>query len=259
MVFAGQGDAQRSLSLLWRGAQATARPGPKQGLTVDAIVSAAIAVADESGMSALSMRAVGERLGRTAMALYTYVPNKSELLDLMYDRAFAELTSPAPADDGWRAAVTAWAEQLWDFYVRHPWVLQVSQARPVLGPNEFGSMETIAAILRDTGLPPSSVRPVVSALAHLVRGAAQAMAESREAAASTGMTDETWWYARSAVLQEIAPDLTERYPALMWMESDVTEPDDGSSYLEHQVRTAFVAGLGVLLDGVEAAIGRAAR
>ncbi len=94
MVFAGQGDPRRTLSLLWRAeAPPPARtgPGPKPRLSVDAIVAAAVAIADEEGMDALSMRAVGDRLGRTAMALYTHVPGKSELLDLMYDAVHAEL------------------------------------------------------------------------------------------------------------------------------------------------------------------------
>ncbi|WP_051710525.1 TetR/AcrR family transcriptional regulator [Streptomyces sp. NRRL S-350] len=128
-VHAGQGAAHRSLTLLWGGREEP-RPGcsgPKPGLSVDAIVSAGIAVAGAEGMAALSMRAVGERLGRTAMALYTYVPGKAELLDLMHDRVLAEMPEPpeppepagrpafavgsAPAD-GWRGAVTTWAEEL---------------------------------------------------------------------------------------------------------------------------------------------------
>ena len=93
VVFAGQGDARRSMALLWRatGPEPRTGPGPKPGLSVDMIVDAAIAVADEQGMAALSMRAVGERLGRTAMALYPTCPGESELIDLMHDRALAEL------------------------------------------------------------------------------------------------------------------------------------------------------------------------
>lgn len=255
MVFAGQGDPQRSLPLLWRVPSTASRPGPKQGLTVDEIVDAAIAVADASGMAALSMRAVGDRLGRTAMALYTYVPNKSDLVDLMYDRTLAELPTSYAFDGGWRTAVTSWASDLWEFYLRHSWVLQVSQARPVLGPNEFSTLETVAGILRSTGLSATRLRPVVSALTHFVRGSAQVVAEAREAATATGMTDDTWWYARSAVLEEIAPDFAARFPTLVWLESDGNSPpEDDTPYFEHKVRTTFTAGLDVLLDGVEAAI-----
>src|SRR6266542_707026 len=134
------------MALLWRApsaAGARSGPGPKPGLSVDAIVEAAIALADADGMAGLSMRAVAERLGVTAMALYTYVPGKDELLDLMYDGAHAELPASYDLGEGWRAAVTRWATDLVRCYVRHPWAPQVSFARPVLGPDEQAVLEAL--------------------------------------------------------------------------------------------------------------------
>jgi AcrR family transcriptional regulator len=281
VVFAGQGDARRSMELLWRGERAAGArtgPGPKPALSVDLIVDTAIALADAEGMAALSMRAVGERLGRTAMALYTYVPSKAELVDLMHDRALAEMPSQYEREPGWRAAVTRWAEDAWRFYLRHPWVLQVSQARPVLGPNEYAAIETLVGILRGTGLPAGVLRRVIGTLSHVVRGSAQAVAEARQAAAVTGVSDEDWWYARSALIQEMAPDFGDRHPGLVWLETEGATPasaagcddvpeeeahggvsyDDGLSYMEREARLTFEAGLAVLLDGVEAATRRAA-
>ncbi|MFB7620412.1 TetR/AcrR family transcriptional regulator C-terminal domain-containing protein [Kitasatospora sp. NPDC056181] len=258
-VFAGQGDAHRSMSLLW-GAPDRPRPGrsgPKPGLSVEAIVSAGIAVADAEGMAALSMRAVGERLGRTAMALYTYIPGKGELLDLMHDRVLAELPTSYDLGAGWRAAATAWAEDAFACYLRHPWVLQISQARPVLGPAELGAMEALLRILTGARLTPRQLRGVVAALWQLVRGMARTAAEARAAAAATGVPDEEWWYARSAQLTELAPDFAERFPLLTSLESgDAAAPEAGDgngTHLEAQTREAFRTGLAVLLDGVEAA------
>jgi len=65
------------------------------------VAAAAIAIADADGLAALSMRRVAERLGVKAMSLYTYVPGKAELIDLMFDSVLAEVA----ADDGggdWR-------------------------------------------------------------------------------------------------------------------------------------------------------------
>lgn len=259
VVYAGQGDARRSMALLWRdtGSGATrSGPGPKPGLSVDVIVDAAIAVADADGMAGLSMRAVGARLGRTGMALYTYVPTKGELIDLMYDRALAELPGPPEPGAGWRADTISWAGHLRAFYLRHPWVLQVSQARPVLGPHEFAVRETAAVILRGTGLDPATVRAVVAALFHYVRGAAQTVAESRQAPAATGVPDEQWWVARSALLAEVAPGHTERFPASVWLETQEpsTPPEGGTiPFLEQRVRETFDIGLTLLMDGIEAA------
>ncbi|MEV4749582.1 TetR/AcrR family transcriptional regulator [Streptosporangium amethystogenes subsp. fukuiense] len=260
VVFAGQGDARRSMALLWRAdSPAQGRPGPKPALSVDEILDAAVAIADGQGMAALSMRAVGERLGRTAMALYTYVPSKSELVDLMYDRVLAELPVSYELGAGWRAAVTSWAGQMWAFYLRHPWVLQVSQARPVLGPNEYVMLETVLRILRETGLTAGALRRLVGVLFHFVRAAAQTVAESRQAPAATGMSDEEWWYARSAVLEEVAPDFAERFPTLTWLDGEgaYQSEDESVPYLEQEAKETFAAGLAVLLDGIEAAMGRA--
>ncbi|MBB4943637.1 AcrR family transcriptional regulator [Streptosporangium album] len=263
-VFAGQGDARRSMALLWRtpGPGAVrAAPGPRPGLSVDVIVDAAIAVADEQGMAALSMRAVGERLGRTGMALYTYVPSKSELVDLMHDRVLAELPTGYGPAEGWRAAVTSWAWDTWAFYLRHPWVLQVSQARPALGPNEYVMLETVLGILRETGLGAGVLRRVVGTLFHFVRGSAQTVAETRQAPAATGVSDEEWWHARSALLKEVAPDFAERFPTVAWLESEgtprLTDEREDVPHLEREAKETFGVGLAVLLDGIEAAVSRA--
>jgi AcrR family transcriptional regulator len=244
------------MDLLWRAAgsgDGRTGPGPKPGLSVDMIVEAAIAVADADGMAGLSMRAVGERLGRTGMALYTYVPSKSELLDLMYDHALAELPTDYGRDAGWRAALTSWARDLWAFYLRHPWVLQVSQVRPVLGPHEYRLLETLVGILVETGLPSTVLRRVVGTLFHFVRGAAQTVAEARQAATATGVSDEDWWYSRSALLQEVAPDFADRFPAVVRLETEgASAPGDAASYMEREATETFEVGLGVVLDGIEA-------
>ncbi|WP_219417432.1 TetR/AcrR family transcriptional regulator C-terminal domain-containing protein [Pseudonocardia nigra] len=265
VVYAGQGDARRAMALLWRGdggGEPRRGPGPRPALSVDAVVDAAIAVAGAQGMAALSMRAVGERLGRTAMALYTYVPSKGELVDLMYDRVLAEVPTDYDLGAGWRAALTAWAGDMRAFYLRHPWVLQVSQARPVLGPHEFALRETVARILRATGLGPSAARSAFGALFHVVRGSAQAIAEAREAAAATDVSDEEWWSARSGLLEGVAPGVLERFPAAAWIEGErAPEPepaplDDATPYLEREADAHFAATLALVLDGIDAALAR---
>jgi AcrR family transcriptional regulator len=245
------------MALLWRTPSgAEQKPGPKQGLTVDAIVAAAIEIADEHGMAALSMRAVGERLGRTGMALYTYVPSKSELVDLMYDTVIAEAHHTHDLTGGWRPALTAWAEDLWAFYLRHPWVLQVSQARPVLGPNEYVVLDEVLRILFETGLGPAALRQLTGALFQFVRGVAQVVAEAREAAAATGTGDDEWWYARSALLEEMATDFDRRFPmvARLAQAGGFTLADETVPYQEQAATETFRTGLTALLDGIEKAI-----
>lgn len=255
VVYAGQGDARRSMDLLWRAARTEdVRPGPKPALTVDIIVDAAIAVADSAGMAGLSMRSVGEQLGRTGMALYTYVPSKNELVDLMYDKVLVELPTDYDLAAGWRAAVTTWARDNWAFYLKHPWVLQVSQARPVLGPNEYVLLETLLRILFATELPAKTLKRLVGTLTGFVRGTVQIVAESRQAPTVTGMSDDEWWYARSAMLMEVAGDFAARFPLVTLLESEQAfqMEDETVPYLEQEAIETFEAGLSVILDGIEA-------
>lgn len=261
-IFAGQGDSAQSMALLW-GTPDTPRspaenprktPGPKRTLNLGTIVEAAIAAADANPTADVSLRAVADRLGCTPMALYTYLPGKAELLDLMYDRAHAELPAPHHPDEEWRTAATTWARQLRAFYLRHPWILRVSHARPVLGPHEQAVLETLAGILLRTGLPTATLRGVVAALFHLVRGNAQTTAEARMAATSTGVPDQQWWAGRSALLQRLAPDFAERFPMSARLATAQPTPtrDDATPYLENRADETFATGLAVLLQGIEA-------
>lgn len=258
VVYAGQGDPERTLTLLWRdsvpGEERTA-PGPRPALTVDAIVTAAITVADETTMDGLSMRAVGARLGRSAMALYTYVPTKRELVDLMYDQAHAELGAGPDPSGGWRAAAETWADELRALYVRHPWLLQVSHARPVLGPHEQGVLESLLRVLDAAGLRPADVRPVVASLFGLVRGAARTTAETRAAAEATGTPDGEWWARRGELIHRLVPDFEGRFPLSAGLSRQEPPTGPGPRW-DREAEEAFTSGLAILLDGVEARTGR---
>lgn len=263
--YLGRGDARRSMALLWGTFEPPTR-GPKQGLSVGAIVTAAIEVADADGIDALSMRKVGERLGKSAMSLYTYVPSKAELIDLMVDTVLDELPTSYPRDDGWRAAAEASARAGWELYERHPWVLQIAGTRASLGPHELASHEAQLAIYLDIGLHAFEVTRVVGAVASYVRGSAKAVADARAAEQATGMSDDEWWTTRSALLEEMAGfDWSETMPATSRLAEDHVfeqphrEPDDATPYMEREALDDFAFGLARLLDGVEALIERRRR
>ncbi|WP_067541904.1 TetR/AcrR family transcriptional regulator [Nocardia crassostreae] len=94
-------------------------------LTRAAIVDTAIALADESGLDALSMRRIAERMGAGAMSLYRHVPNKDTLLAAMTDEVSRRNPYPSPEGQGWtwRDRVRIAAEVDWRLYREHPWVL----------------------------------------------------------------------------------------------------------------------------------------
>ncbi|HZW40805.1 MAG TPA: helix-turn-helix domain-containing protein, partial [Agromyces sp.] len=89
----GRGEPDRTLRLLWRAriGEPTGSRGPKQRSSVDEVVGTAIQLADEEGIEALSMRRIADRLGLKPMSVYTYVPGKAELIDLMVDQVAGEV------------------------------------------------------------------------------------------------------------------------------------------------------------------------
>jgi AcrR family transcriptional regulator len=255
--YASRGDARSSMFLLW-GKIELGRRGPKQALSVEEIVRAGVELADAEGLEALSMRRVAKALGRSPMALYTYVPGKAELLDLMLDSVLAELATAPAAEDGWRPAVEAWARLAWAFYERHPWVLQISGARALLGPSELDAYEAQMRLFDGLGLTAVEQTRMVGVLASFVRGAARAVADARAAEKATGISDDDWWLARSALLEEVAGEgWAERYPTLTRMEAEKAflqadrDPDDPTPYVEYEERAVFDFGLQRLLDGIE--------
>lgn len=106
----------------------------------------AIAVADESGASAVTMKAVGGRLGCTPMALYRHVPNKDGLIDLMLDAATAEIPFVLRH---WRRALHALAMDTRAMINRHPWYAELVHTRPPAGPHQMRRLEFMLTVLTD--------------------------------------------------------------------------------------------------------------
>lgn len=259
--YAGRGDPRRSLELLWGLAEPRTR-GPKPRLGLADVVHAAIALADDTGLAAVSMRAVADRLAMSTMSLYTYLPGKAELLDLMHDTVLGELPTdyaPQAATGGWRAAMEAFVGDLWALYERHPWMLRVSPARASFGPHSFDVLETQVRILDGTGLTGAEMARLAGAIHTFVAGAAQAVADARDAAHATGVTEDEWWEARAPIVDEIArrTDWPARFPMLTRLEAEGVfdqldrAPDDPTGYMERDALDAFELGLACLLDGVD--------
>ena len=256
--YLGTGDPTRSLSLLW-GRLTPSTRGPAAGSTPGEIAAAAIRLGDEGGLDAVSMRKVAERLGRSTMSLYTYVRSKAELLELMLDTVLGELPLEYDRSDGWRAAAETCAREVWSFYERHPWVLQIADTRATLGPNETASYESQLRIFDDLGLSGLDMTRLVGVLGSFVRGSASSVANARAAEHATGISDDDWWRARTSVLDDVVgEDYATRFPTvtkLQAQEQTFDEPWDGEivgSYMETVARDTFEFGLARLLDGIEA-------
>ena len=243
--YGSTGDPKRSLELLWRKRTAPSR-GPKPRLDLDQIVKAAMDVADADGLGTLSMRKVAEQLGVGTMSLYTYVPGKSELLDLMFDQALAGANEHV--EGTWRERLERIAHENWWRYHRHPWLLEITMVRPVLGPNVIARYDHELAAVDGIGLTDVEMDAVVSLLAGHVEGAARRALEAAHAERSTGQSDAEWWAVRAPLLGELLePEL---YPTAMRVGAAAGEEHNAAYAPEY----SFEFGLRCILDGVKALV-----
>jgi AcrR family transcriptional regulator len=123
-----------------------AAAGRPAGHSLDEITEAAIQIADQEGLDAVSMRRVAARLGTGAASLYRYVDNRDDLLDLMIDATAAEYRFTAPSGD-WLADLLHIGEQARSIMRHHNWLPSLVITRSVLGPNGIILLEHVLAAL----------------------------------------------------------------------------------------------------------------
>ncbi len=167
------GVPERSIALLWGSADSSAvRRGPSTGLDVGRIVSAAVALADAEGLSAVSMRRVAAEVGVPTMTLYGHVPGKGELVDMMLDAALGELypDEQAATSGNWRTRVDAVARANWEFLGRHRWASHVAPRRPVMGPGAMRKYEIELRAVDGLGLSEIQMDLLVTLVNGFVRG-----------------------------------------------------------------------------------------
>jgi AcrR family transcriptional regulator len=122
--------------------------GPVPAHSRDDIVTAAITLADAKGLTAVSMRAVAAALGTSAGSLYRYLSSRDDLLDLMTDRAAAELGAYPDADDDWLDTMLLLGRRQLALYRRHQWLLDVSHRSSGIGPHTLAWFDTCLRVLQ---------------------------------------------------------------------------------------------------------------
>jgi AcrR family transcriptional regulator len=197
------GDPARTLQLLWRASTPDRGRGPRRGLSVDAVVEAATALADAEGLDAVTMRRVAQELGVVPMTLYTYVPGKAELLDLMLDAAYARMPRANTAGQPWRQRVTVIADENKALFERHPWAAAISTSRPPLGPGLMQKYEHELSVFEGLGLSDIQMDDCLTYLLTFVQACARAAADARAARHDSAMNDQQWWQANAPLLARV--------------------------------------------------------
>ncbi|KQY57320.1 TetR/AcrR family transcriptional regulator [Nocardioides sp. Root140] len=247
----GSGEPSRTLALLWgEPTEAPRRKGPARSVTVPQVVDAALLLADEQGLAAVTMRAVAEKVGVSAMSVYTYVPGKPELLDLMVDTCYFRMTRKPWGRLGWRKRLVAVADANRELLSGHPWLTEVAAlSRPPLGPGVMAKYEHELAAFDDTGLSEVDIDAGLAYLLGFVQSHCRSAHDAARSTTDTAMSDAEWWGANQAVLARVFD--AEAYPRAVRIGSAAGEAQGSAWAADH----AWKFGLARTLDGLAALIG----
>ena len=135
------------------------------------IVEAAMAIIDDEGLEALSMRRLGAALRVNPMAAYYHVPNKAALYDLVLEAIMAGVDMSAvdpegPLPERLKQAARAYRAAI----LAHPRAIPVLASRSLRTAAALRPVEPILGILFEAGLTATEVVAAVDCLALYVLG-----------------------------------------------------------------------------------------
>ncbi len=145
------------------------RAQPREPLTRDRVLQAAIRLADQGGIEALSMRKLGQELGVEAMALYYHLANKDQVLDGIIDMVFSEIELPVAGAE-WKTSMRGRAISVRDALSRHRWAIGMMESRRNPGPANLRHHDAVIANLRAAGFDMAMVAHAYSALDGYIYG-----------------------------------------------------------------------------------------
>lgn len=212
----------------------------KQRLSAERVVEGAVALADEIGVEALTIRRLAEALDTKPMSIYHHVAGKEAILDGMVDRVFAEI-DPPPDDVAWKPAIRHRCLSARAVLARHPWAAPLMESRTSPGSATLGHHDAVLGCLRRGGLSLEMTAHAYALVDSYVYGFALQEA-NLPATGGADMAD------LAQAIVEPMPDGA--YPHLAEFTSDhVLQPG-------YDFRAEFDFGLDLILDALEASANR---
>jgi AcrR family transcriptional regulator len=213
------------------------RTRKRSPLSRDRVLRAALELADEGGIGALTMQQIGRRLGVEAMSLYRHVRNKDDILDGIVDLVFAEIELPTDRSS-WRAVLRARSISARAALRRHPWAITLMESRMTPGPSNLRSHEEMLAVLLDAGFSAAMATHASNLVDSYVLGFAlqetQMPFSNAEELAAMG----------EELLAQVPADT---YPSFVRVSAELLA--SGFDYAAE-----FEYGLDLILDGIERAL-----
>jgi AcrR family transcriptional regulator len=205
----------------------------RKPLSRDRVLRAAVALADEDGLEAVSMRKLGQVLRVEAMSLYKHVANKDDILDGIADLVVGDFEVPS-RDVDWKTATRRSAISAHQTLLRHPWASSLIESRLGAGPARLRYLDAVIGVLAAAGFPmPIVIRAIMALDSHTYGFVLQEMAWSFDTENAPEMAAA---FARGLPAGE--------YPNVLAM-AEMTATTPGGALVD------FEFGLDLILDGLE--------
>jgi len=221
---------------------APAQTPRRERLNRERVLRAAVALADEAGIGAVSMRRLAQELGVVPMALYKHVADKEELLNGMVDTVIEEIDPPDPGLD-WKNGVRQRILAARRAVLRHPWARQAIETRTTRSPAVLHYMDSVAGSFRAGGFSADLTHHVMHALGNRIWGFSPEMFNEPESGPPQALSPQA--------LEAMAREFAERYPNILAIATAATEGDLSRVGAGCDEQFEFEFALDLLLDGAE--------
>jgi AcrR family transcriptional regulator len=239
-------DLPRGVALSW-GLVKEPQRGPKREMNIDAIVDAAVAIADKEGLAAVSMNRVAQSLGFTAMSLYRYIPGKEDLLLLMQETVCDVGPLAVSEDADWRERMREYVRWTIDIFRAHPWYGDIPISSVPVTPNHLRIVDWALRTTRGMALTDYEKMSIVLLLSGYARSCGL-IQRDMDRAEQAGVSHETFsGLSYTKALKKLVQP--EQYP-------DLHPIIQSGAYTEEVPNEAgptddFEFGLERILDGIQ--------
>ena len=210
---------------------------PREPLSREKVLRAAVALADADGVDSLSMRRLAQELGVVPMALYKHVAHKDELLDGMLDVVVEEI-DPAASDVDWKTAIRRRILSARRALLRHPWASRVMESRTEPTPTVLAYMDSMIGMFRAGGFSMDLTHHAMHAMGSRMMGFSQELFND---SGDAGTELEAEVYEAMAATY---PSIYELYLTVVHDDSSVVGAGCDDQF-------EFEFALDLLLDGLE--------
>lgn len=212
-------------------------PQSRPPLTRQVVLRKALELVDAEGLSSLTRRRLGQELGRDAMTLYRYVPDRNALLEGIVELVLMELPASGEEQEGWQPRLRRGAHDFRNLALAHPNVVSVMVTQPLvtpLGLRSLGNLRPLEALLKvltDAGMTPREALQVCREYLCLLNG--HLLIEMQELVTTPDETDDVLRLG----LQRLP---VEEFPHLRGLASELANYD-GAAELDRSLDIFFGA------------------